>query len=529
MTKKIILLLSAITPMLSLAIPHIQITTHKTAIQESVINQTNVINETNSIINSSTGKVNYVTLGNSLSAGFTNVNAKQYNYIDYQASDHATTTHQIYGDAYSAWVARALQKDNLLGSYDNFAVASQTTGQVIHQLDPSYPQNSDDQAHYNTFTDNGKFDAWVSKTDWNNYYNNTTVVRNAIKKANFINLSLGGNDIIYLCQLFGISTQQLKSLSFATIIKLVDNMYNDKFNINKAVSYNKSDMAKAVTHLKNNISYLIKTIHRLNPNAKIMLMGYFVPLTQLRQILDLAQPTDGNPMFEDILNVLNSSIKSATLPYNYVDYVASDDYSLHTINKFNINMVTPKGHNLSLNNYNSGSWFAPIFSDVHPGPYGYRDMASNIFAALNGQNKNRNNTDPNQPLKDDSQKRLPLLKNDLQTIKNLRNVTFNLATFPISKPNHTTVAYLQPQIAARDFATPTKATSFVSVLKNTSIDYALSNISNILWTKRSNVARLANSHINSYDSRKMIAFKQRWQNIAPRNVGITELRQYAKT
>ncbi len=521
MKQKMILSLLAITPISGSLLPLI-INNHP---QNE--NKINLKTNNNSIINPETGKVNYVTLGDSLSAGFTALSNKQYNYINYQATDHSSTTHQIYGDAYSAWVARALQKENLLGSYDNFAIASQTTGQIIHQIDHSYPQNADDQEHYNTFTDNGKFDAWISKSDWNNYYNNSTVVTKAIKNADFINLTLGGNDIIYLCKLFGISTKDLKNITPAVILEAIKNLYSSGFDINKAITYNNKDFNDAVLHLKNNISYLVNLIHRINPHAKVMLLGYFFPLAQIRSLLDLSQPVPGSSIIENIIDVLNSSIKRIANNYSFVDYVANDSYVKHISNQLHIDVTTPKNKHLVINNYNAAAWYTPIFQDIHPGPYGYRDMAGNILSALVGSNQNNINPDPNLPLNDNTITRL-IFNNRLENnINDLQNINAPLKNFTVSKTNARSIAYLQPEISLLDKTTIEPSISIKSSITNTLINHSLSTFNNNFYSFKLKINKFANAAINVNDRVNVIAFKRKWNNVAARNVGITELQEYA--
>ncbi len=498
--------------------------------QISHSNKTNLkVPSSDSIINPDTNKVNYVTFGDSLSAGFTDFDNKMYNHIDYRSSDHNMATHKIYGDAYSAWVARALQKDNILGSYDNFAVSGFTSGNILHQLDKTSKLDANDIAHFNYVTDNGKYDSWLSKSDWDNYYNNDNYIDSTIKRANLVNITLGGNDIIWLMKIMNKNLDEWSKGGISAVLKALEEITSDDFDINKVLSIDEKDLTNTLLNLKNNIKGIIKFIKNINPNAKIMVMGYVFSMEQLRGVFGLEQNDKHVQLLESVFSSLNKMIKSCTIDDRNIDFIAIDNRKTEFLNNINkINIKTPRGHSLKLKDYNTASWYTPIASDVHPGPYGYRLIASKILRSLIGQDNNNNNDPKNlNPLVDNSVARLDIDDNFTDMIKSFENTSANLnnyLTFEHKKP----VSYLQPQIAALDNVGPAGTGDISVSYKWNRVAMLTNNFNHLLSSIKDQMTIFASTMIKNDDPIDVKTFKNNYRLIDGPNVSFQEMIDFGK-
>ncbi len=462
-------------------------------------------------------KVNYVALGDSIAAGFTAFNAKDNNYVDYNATDHKTTTHQIYGDAYSAWVARSLKKQGVLGSYDNLAVGGYTTGNLLKSIDDLYTPTAIDIAHRNGITDSGKFDkGFMSRGDWNNYYRNEAKIKSTITNANLVSVTIGANDMLNLINLLGQPLLNYMSGNIGNITDIIKKVMHPadgkKFDWNSAVSVDPIKLSATFKSMEENTKKVVSTIRALNPNAKIMMVGYEMPLMQLRNVLDLAI-VNGQTLVEQIITQLNQTMKIIANQYASVDYINTDDSDKFMYNnQLSGNVTLPKTAdstykaNLTLDHYNPASWYMPVSIDIHPGPYGYRAAAADMLSAL--AITPATDSQPNNANVDKSKVRIQTTtttKAGFQDDINSYNDPFadlTNKTLPISPANPDPVAYLQPQIAHATLynghaTTVAKKTTTVGPFaKNAMIYTALSNsmsdTNNLLLMMRNKIATAIN-------------------------------------
>ncbi len=455
-----------------------------------------------SIINQGNTKVNYVALGDSIAAGYTLFNGKDNNYVNYKATDHTTATHQIYGDSYSAWTARALQNEGMLGSYDNLAVGGYTTGNLLKSMDDLYTPNTIDREHLNGITDHGKFDkGFISQDDWNNYFRNEAKIKSTIKNANLVSITIGANDMLNLLNLLGrpllsFMTGQVGIKDIQEIIKEITHPADGKkFDWNTAVSVDPIKLASTFKVMEDNTKKVVSTIRTLNPNAKIVMMGYEMPLMQLRNFLDLAI-VNGQTLVEQIISQLNQTMKVIANQFASVDYVNTDDSNKFLYNNQlsgNVTLPKVKGSDykssLTLDHYNPASWYMPVSIDIHPGPYGYRAAAADLLSSLIGKSTN---TDPNSPLVNKSRTRIATnakslkgLNGDITSYNNpFADITST--SYPISNKDSRPVAYLQPQIASASLDVSNKSQIW------TGLDNSLSDVNNILLMMRSKIANAIN-------------------------------------
>ncbi len=493
----------------------------------------------------SNGKFNYVALGDSIAAGYTLFNGQDNNYVDYNAKDHATAAPStIYGDSYSAWLARSFKKNGMLGAYDNLAVGGYTTGNLLSSMDDLYVPNSVDKSHLAMITNKGKFDdatttggkknpaAFMTRTDWNNYYNNENKIKSTIKKADLVTVTIGANDMINLLSLLGHPLLDYMSggVGIKDIETIIGNIMHPPkghpFDFNTAVGVDPSALETVFHSMEANTKKVISTIKTLNPHAKIALVGYEMPLMQLRNVLDLAI-VNHQILVEQIISQLNQTMKSIANQYKSVDYINTDNSSKFLYNNSlsgnvplpsraankNVNF-DPK---LVLNNYNPASWYMPVSYDIHPGPYGYRSAAASILSGLISKDTN---TDPDSSLVNKSEQRIvpnePQLKSFTADIKSFNNPFADLSSYKISKATPDSVAYLQPQIAKADLYSGKgkDAPTFAHATEFTALDNALSDVNNILLVLRNKIATAIND-ANSDATTKFADLKAFAQKYAP--------------
>ena len=470
-------------------------------------------NDNNSSILGSDGKVNYVTFGDSIAAGYTEFDNKDNNYVDYKGDNHTTKSPEtIYGDSYSSWVARSLKNDGHLGTYDNYAVGGYTSGNMLKTIDPVFQPNANDVAHLNGILHSGLF----SQGDYNNYYNNRDSIETSIRNANLINITIGANDILQDLNLLGhpLLSYMSGGVSPADILKTLETAMKPGFDWNHAVQVNPAQIAAHFASVETNDKKFINAIRAINPNAKIMFVGYEMPLMQLRNFLDLSV-VNGQNLVEQIMQQLNQTMKVIANQFASVDYVNTDNADKFMYNNAAFmgtdaerTIAMPASKDGKVNsftvpkNYNPASWYMPVTADIHPGPAGYRSAAASILSGLTSPSTNAN---PNNALDNKTKQRLDISDSIKADMKTYNNPFANLSNFSIApaKTDAKTkvvtpavpVSYLQPQIAAANhYSFPTGAGPASSkAYSTTALDNLTSDFNNLLLIVRSNVASLINS------------------------------------
>ncbi|AJQ45513.1 hypothetical protein JM47_03005 [Ureaplasma diversum] len=173
---------------------------------------------------------------------------------------------------------------------------------------------------------------------------------NAIKDANLMTITLGANDftqtmnINLIKAVFSAKTQQQKLLALEQL---------------------KSHLTQISRTIQNNLEKLIKALKRINPNLNINLVGYPMPLLRLQNIINEFAKLENKKLGNEILAVLNQTIKKAALNTN-VNFIAVNDED-----------------DWNQNN----DQFAKAIFDIHPTEYGYKKMAQDLVLKLSlGEN-----------------------------------------------------------------------------------------------------------------------------------------------
>ncbi|CAM9116436.1 GDSL-type esterase/lipase family protein [Mycoplasma todarodis] len=293
-------------------------------------------------------KINLVSLGDSVASGFTLLEGLS----DKHRGFYDPNTKKVSGISYGSYLARAFQEQNILGDFNNFAIAGSTTETLLNVVDPTYKLSKKGEAK------KIELGFIVSPEEKERFKK----AQKKIKEANLITISIGANDILGRLKLGGLSIMELmtnpQGLDFS---KGLDNLID--FG-------SEEKMKEIIQGARLNLLHTIAKIKEVNPTAKIALVGYPMPVAQLGPLLQLVETTDEDGVTQSVANKLlgmlasvSSSISSKFKTIDFIDANVPEEW---------------RGKALSL---------APKLMDIHPGPKGYREMAGTILANLTGSSK----------------------------------------------------------------------------------------------------------------------------------------------
>lgn len=145
---------------------------------------------------------------------------------------------------------------------------------------------------------------------------NDDKIRNAIKQANVVTISIGGNNLLSPIIKAIASKYQLNSKEPNFITKLTKAVMEDsKWEEKLAELQNDSDLMKAldegVKNFKADWPEIIKEINKLNPDSKIYVMTLYNPLKTNTPVL--------YNRFEELIQQINVEIRNSTYDYEIAD------------------------------------------------------------------------------------------------------------------------------------------------------------------------------------------------------------------
>ena len=143
---------------------------------------------------------------------------------------------KTFGRGYADYVALLLEENNLLGSFNKgFSYPGYKTTDILSDLEKNVEKKSID------------FDLKEGEK---------STIAETIKAAELITLSIGANDVLsYL-----------------------------KRNADGTFDYNLGEVQQAIKQTTENIDAILKGIHKINPDAQVIVMGYYNPFPKLKQL-----------------------------------------------------------------------------------------------------------------------------------------------------------------------------------------------------------------------------------------------------
>ncbi|MXR10959.1 SGNH/GDSL hydrolase family protein [Mycoplasma hyopneumoniae] len=308
--------------------------------------------------NSLLSEVNYLALGDSLTAGF-----NEETYRDFQGT--LDKDGNLSGQSYPAYFAYYLQKlnKNSLVSYDNLAISGTTTENWLYLLNPTkYPNGKmSDNPLVTNYSGNEKYNEIGSVFGDFNKDSYPGLVEK-VKKANLLTMSVGANDpFLAIFNEFKKWASIIKPKS-EEAKKLLDPNERANFLAEKGMLL-MAEVNKKIEEINTNLDNLIKELKALNPKLSINLIGYKLPNSGFIKILKYLLYTYAKietDFINEIPEKINKIIRETAIK-NKVNYIDVYDKSIWN----------DSDKNLMAKNF-----------DFHPSIQGYKKIAHQLLLKL---------------------------------------------------------------------------------------------------------------------------------------------------
>lgn len=308
--------------------------------------------------NSLLSEVNYLALGDSLTAGF-----NEETYRDFQGT--LDKDGNLSGQSYPAYLAYYLQKlnKNSLVSYDNLAISGTTTENWLYLLNPTkYPNGKmSDNPLVTNYSGNEKYNEIGSVFGDFNKDSYPGLVEK-VKKANLLTMSVGANDpFLAIFNEFKKWASIIKPKS-EEAKKLLDPNERANFLAEKGMLL-MAEVNKKIEEINTNLDNLIKELKALNPKLSINLIGYKLPNSGFIKILKYLLYTYAKietDFINEIPEKINKIIRETAIK-NKVNYIDVYDKSIWN----------DSDKNLMAKNF-----------DFHPSIQGYKKIAHQLLLKL---------------------------------------------------------------------------------------------------------------------------------------------------
>ncbi|WP_341490232.1 SGNH/GDSL hydrolase family protein [Mesomycoplasma ovipneumoniae] len=292
-------------------------------------------------------KINYLSLGDSISAGF------NWDY-SFDVRGMLDENNQVKGLSYPAFFANFIQKvnPNALKSFDNLALSWTTVTDWLYLLNPENEKyKNSDKTHFrfNYHLDkklNSPYGQQIREVFDDFSATSFPKLHKKIQDSNLITLSLGANDLI-------------ESIDFRVIAKPLQKLATKaeasfEFMQNIELAYQK---------IYRNLLTLVENLRKINPNARIVLVGY-------------------NSLTSNIVKFFEKLLTNEIgLPENYANL------AIKRLNS-TIKQVAKIQKVQYVDLYNEKIWqenpteFATKELDIHPSTKGYKKMAQDLLFKL---------------------------------------------------------------------------------------------------------------------------------------------------
>ncbi|UOE63478.1 SGNH/GDSL hydrolase family protein [Mycoplasmopsis bovis] len=290
-------------------------------------------------------KVKYVALGDSISAGFDSQLDQDY------PGNYDKEKKEVTGISFPTYLASFIKNSNAdnskLESYTNYASSGTTLEdwKFLLTVDESKLKELAEK-------DKNKLDHYKAKFG-KDIIEKAKKVKEELQKANLVTITLAANDFMELV------AKKLKNPEF---IKQIQNI---KANPTNAIAGVSSAFQDTFKEMKKRIDDFSTELKKHVKTENVNFIGYPLPLPHLFVLLDgYLFKNNGSSLIVSQMAVesLNKNIQSQVTK-NKFNFINPYDFSFWTDNS-NINKLSP------------------TLFDIHPGSFGYKKMAQDVFIKL---------------------------------------------------------------------------------------------------------------------------------------------------
>ncbi|MCT4469779.1 SGNH/GDSL hydrolase family protein [Mycoplasma sp. HS2188] len=289
-------------------------------------------------------KINYVALGDSITAGFVATLDKDYS--------GKYENEKVSGISYPAYLAHTFNQIHRLADFSNFGV----TGSEFFEWNLLFKSKGKKESL--TPVEIKIIEAKFG-SNWAQMY---TELAKKLQKANLITVSLGANDFMHTI------AKSVGEFPLGEIVKLINSKEADYEAIANTVSKLFNDL---FTNIQQRQLFFINELKQLAPNANINFIAFPTPLNTILNMVDRYinnyNDNDGLSISTLLLNLINKKIK-------------------FTANSQKIFFINPFDHSYWTKNQKI---LTPSLFDIHPGSKGYKKMAQDIFIKLISNNRDQ--------------------------------------------------------------------------------------------------------------------------------------------
>lgn len=280
-------------------------------------------------------KIRYISLGDSISAGFDGTLPKDY-------KGALEVNNSISGLSFASFLARMLNQNNRVESFNNYAISGSTT--------------LDWMRFFNFELDNQKLNT-NNSVIFKSLIDKKEAIIAELKNANLITFTLGANDF------FGLL---FESFSNSDTLNLVQKFFENKPVLGDAIKFVNKLFQKALPEMKKRLVAFSRQLKKLAPNANINIISYPMPLQMLFNVLNqyINQNLLGNlvniKVFDLLQEIMNDLLKEV-----------ADAAKINYVHTYNNEFWTKNAKDLSA-----------IFFDIHPGTKGYKKIALDLYLKI---------------------------------------------------------------------------------------------------------------------------------------------------
>lgn len=303
-------------------------------------------------------KIKYLSIGDSISAGFTGLLDQDY---------HGSLKNgKVNGMSFAAYLASLLNNEKgRLEEFDNFATSNATALEWLDLLGVNYESTNplfknSDSLYKTTFNRFGNLDEFKKR------------LIKKIKEANLMTMTIGANDFLRMI------SSLLQASNFNKLINEL--MLKGSLDQNTLIKFALDFINVAQEEIKARVLKLIERIKEINPNVNLSLVSYPTPILRFVSSIIEFLPDSIKQQFKNfnipelLIDQLNNAIKDAVLQANIR----------------NLNVGYLDTFDAEFWNKNQQKLASMVF-DIHPTIYGYKKMAWDAYLKLtNGEIDRRN-------------------------------------------------------------------------------------------------------------------------------------------
>lgn len=298
-------------------------------------------------------KIKYLSIGDSISAGFTGLLDQDY---------HGSLKNgKVNGMSFAAYLASLLNNEKgRLEEFDNFATSNATALEWLDLLGVNYESTNplfknSDSLYKTTFNRFGNLDEFKK------------LLIKKIKEANLMTMTIGANDFLRMI------SSLLQASNFNKLINEL--MLKGSLDQNTLIKFALDFINVAQEEIKARVLKLIERIREINPNVNLSLVSYPTPILRFVSSIIEFLPDNIKQQFKNfnipelLIDQLNNAIKDAVLQANIK----------------NLNVGYLDTFDAEFWNKNQQKLASMVF-DIHPTIYGYKKMAWDAYLKLtNGE------------------------------------------------------------------------------------------------------------------------------------------------